>query len=91
MLSGSFLQAVIHNNNIFCTDLMMFSCLLTMQLAERYVHQLRCIDVKCEERRSWTWRIEEAWVFWCRDETETAKHIMKQLIRKLESVWSDLA
>ena len=57
----------------------------TEQIAERGTQQLRLLDETSAEK-IWSWRLEEAHAYWDRGENETAKHLMKEIIKKVEKV-----
>ena len=55
------------------------------QVAERAIAELHEIARK-EAGSSLSWRVEEAGLYWARGETDTAKHLMKGLLRRLKMV-----
>ena len=57
----------------------------TEQIAERGTQQLRLLNETSAEK-IWSWRLEEAHAYWDRGENETAKHLMKEIIKKVEKV-----
>ncbi len=51
------------------------------QLAERALARIEQLD-----HQSWSWRIEKARIFWAKGEQETAKHLLKELLVRLQQV-----
>ena len=55
------------------------------QLAEGLVHRLRELEARVGET-CWSWRVEEAHMFWSRAEHDTAKHLLMRMCTDMQKV-----
>ena len=58
---------------------------MPFQCAERVLYRLRAMDNKSPQA-PWSWRVEEARMFWSRGEHDTAKYLMKKLSSEMAEV-----